>query len=213
MYELKSGDYYTAIILGICNCIVGSCTYPALVLIQENIDENLVELMISLGIACGTLIAELFFTKLSKHHAIPVIMLMFIISVFFIILLSYYSSNLAKAFALLSYACNFSAQMLLFIVELGYLSKYIKLNPNTFSLTVLLSLNQLTFIFGPLFLNLKLWHYALLYTGVIMISIITTWRFEVEPRFFASISELKKNTTVPFSAFTISFYSFGVFPI
>jgi hypothetical protein len=213
MYELKSGDYYTAIILGICNCIVGSCTYPALASVQENINENLVELMMSLGVACGTLTAEFFFTKLSKHHAIPVIMLMFIISVFFIILLSYYPSNLAKAFILLSYACNFSAQMLLFIVELGYLSKYIKLNPNTFSLTILLSLNQLTYIFGPLFFNMELWHYALSYTLIILISIIITWRFEVEPRFFASISELKKSTTVPFSVFTISFYSFGVFPI
>ncbi|OMJ87481.1 hypothetical protein SteCoe_10815 [Stentor coeruleus] len=209
MYELKSGDYYTAIILGICNCIVGSCTYPALALIQKNINENLVQFMTSFGIVCGTLIAEVFFAKLSKNHAIPVIMLMFLISVFLIFFLSSYQSNLAKAFALLSFSWNFSVQMLLFIVELGYLSKYIKSNPNTFSLTVLLSLNQLGFIFGPLFLNIKLWQYAILYIIVIWISIIVTWRFEVEPRFFANISELKKNTTLPFSVFSISFYSFG----
>jgi hypothetical protein len=209
MYELKSGTNYSAFILGICNLVVGSCTFSALLLIEENIDENLAQLIETLGIVCGSLFAELFFTKLSKHHAIPIILSVFCLSMPLMLTLTFYQNNITKALSLIGYLANMVAEILLFIVELGYLSKYIQTNPNTYSLAMLLSLNQLTWIFGPLIPTLPLWEYSIFYTGIIGICVVLTWGFEVEPRFFGSISEYR-NTKVPFSVFTISFYAFGV---
>lgn len=136
-------------------------------------------------------------------------MLIFYLSIPLMLILTFYQSNITKSLSLIGYLANLAAEILLFIVELGYLSKYIQTNPNTYSLAILLSLNQLTWILGPLIPVLPLWEYFILYTGIIGICIILTWGFKVEPRFFGSQSEYK-NTKVPFSVFTIAFYAFGV---
>lgn len=161
------------------------------------------------SIMFGCIISETFYSKFKEKHAITILWVFFSIAIGLISLLSLGPSVLFIFSANIG-AFIFSVSLaLLLIVEIGYITPYIKSTPNTYALSLLLALNQIPDCLYYLLYNIPTIWTLLIFAVAIVISVKITWGLSGNPQVY--MNELSSRYIVlPFSAFAVEFYVVGV---
>ena len=157
----------------------------------------------------GFMISEVYYSKFTEKRGIILLWVLFASSV---TLISFQSIDDSVLFILISYAglvlfCICSG--LLLIVEIGFLTPYVKSNPNTYAISLLLSLNQIPEASYYLLDRIKNQWSLLVFLGALTICVMLTCRLKGKPTRY-TVEKSSRYIELPFSAFAVEYYVSGV---
>ena len=160
----------------------------------------------------GSMISESYYSRFSERTGILFLWISFSVSVLLISLLSISNSIVTFILAHLGLALFSISTVLLYVVEIGYLTSYMKSNPETYALSLLMILNQipicLYYIIGELDF---IWTWVA-YGLALLISIRLTWGLTGKPMVYTT-EYSNRLVILPFSAFVVEYYTVGVWGI
>lgn len=215
MFELRNGIYYIAFLLGFCNMIVG-CTSKYFIMKFMNSYGWIEEFtLITIGYMSGSLISEYICKKFSQRKSLILIWLSYLLSsLMFLPIVINKNSHLSSIFSAIGLHLNFFTQAIMIICEVRILKETIKSYPSTYSISLLYSLNELPWVFSFLVSELDIWQAYLMLIISIFISVLVTWKIKEKPSTSIIFTKDKyQHTILPFSAFALEFFSYGVLNI
>lgn len=160
----------------------------------------------------GSLISEYFCMRFSYRSTLTLVWLSFLVSSLMLLPVvlnddSVYSFILACA----GISLNYITQPVMIICEVRILKDTIKSYPNTYSLAVLYSMNQLPWVSFYFISELESWQVYLMLICSILVSILISSRFKNKrSSSILMIKDKHQHTILPFSAFVLESFSYGV---
>ena len=161
------------------------------------------------GYIIGALISEYYCKKFGKQGLL-FIYLGFLMSGTLMFPFNVYSGNASEQIALIGIGLNNFCQSLLLIFQVKCIKPIIKQSEKKYCIAVLFSLNQLGFVLFIFLKPLEYWQNSLIFLAGILYSILISTRFRYKKSSFISRGKRIK-TILPFSAFTVESFGFGVF--
>ena len=157
----------------------------------------------------GCIISESYYSKWNEKNAIFFLWISFAISNSLIYLITIKPNTLFKVLSSLGFALSSGSQAILMIVEIGYVTDYMRRYPDSFALSTLLSFTQVCFILLiPLSFISQFTSLMLSYV-ITAICIKITWKFTGTSPDYTDRT-CTKDIILPFSLFVLEFYVFGV---
>lgn len=209
MNGLKHGTFYLAFTLGACNSIVGMFTLNNYSEFYEEFSFVYHSLLYSSSYCIGCLISESYYSKWNENYAILLLWVVFVISNVLVFLISLKANLLFQVLSSVGYVFSSIAQAILVIVEIGYITAYMKQFPDSFALPLLLSLTQFCFILSFFLDFLSPLMSLLIFFAVTAVCMGITWKFTGVPIDYPN-KNCSRYIILPFAAFALEFYVFGV---
>lgn len=209
MYTTKHGSSYSALILGICNMLVGSGIHysSSHIITLTNLQGYIAG---SISYIIGCFFAEFYYLKLGEKKGLAILWGLFIIAYFSLNCILISENPLALMISEFGFCLSQTIQALLGVVELGYITAYVKSNPNTYALSLLMSFNVLPYSLSYFYKYLSFLYVTLIFLSFCAFSLVITRDFKAKSLYHSILSSKKPYTILPFSAFLTEFYACGV---
>ena len=168
--------------------------------------------LITIGYMSGSLISEYLCKNLSQRKSLILIWLLYLLSsLMFLPAVINENSRLTSIFSAVGLYLNFFTQAIMIICEVRILKETIKSYPNTYSIPLLYSLNELPWVLSLLVSELVIWQAYLFSFASILTSILVACFFKDKHNSSIVFTKSKyQHTILPFSAFVLEFFSYGV---
>ena len=157
----------------------------------------------------GCMISESYYCKFPEKKAILLLWVLFSISILLVFPLSLDNSLGFSFLAHAGVAIFGVSQALLIVVEIGYLTSYMKSSPETYALSLLLSLNEIPGTIPTLLEIIPLTWVFVIFIGMMIACIGITMRLTGMPKRFVT-NNSSRNIILPFSTFAVEYYVVGV---
>ncbi len=190
-------------------------------LIDLDFSEQLIDLinyMYEVGFMVGCLFSERYYTSNVQKKAVFLAYSLSILSglslgIYKIFLKS--SGEYVKSVIIVGYGLSGIGQSLLIILMVAYATPYVKSYPNTGLIPILLGLLNFSGLVGAL-LNYLItnigfntdWILLAITIIILLLSFAISWNLKGIPRVYIINNEMKPE--IPFSYFSVSFYTYGV---
>ncbi|OMJ85884.1 hypothetical protein SteCoe_12727 [Stentor coeruleus] len=199
-----------ALILGICNMLVGSVIhYSSFQIIIHTKLQGYIAGSISYMIGC--FFAEFYYLKLGEKKGLGILWCLFIITYFSLNCILINKSPWAIMISGFGLCLSQAIQALLGVVEIGYITAYVKSNPNTYALSLLMSFSVFPYSLSYFYSYLNFLSVTLIFLSFCTFSLVITRNFKAKSLYHSILSSKKPYTILPFSAFLTEFYACGAF--